>query len=211
MAPVLIAKNTEKRGRQWYSAYLCRCGSTFVALKGNITSGGTSSCGCVKRAMVAAKNTTHGLSKDIPRLYSIWKSIRTRCNPITGHPNYGKRGISMCQEWADYNNFHLWATNNGYNCTLSIDRINVNGNYEPSNCRWATDLEQAQNTRKSIGIKAAQHIREIMHGVERRKGCGVKALAEQYGVCRSTIKKVLRNETYPVAAPHEMTVRIDRP
>lgn len=83
------------------------------------------------------------------RLYGIWKGIKTRCyNPNhKSYKNYGARGIKMCSEWKDFQNFYEWSINNGYTNKLTIDRINVNGDYEPSNCKWATMKEQLNNTR----------------------------------------------------------------
>ena len=83
------------------------------------------------------------------RLYRIWGAMKTRCqNPnASGYENYGGRGIKVCDDWQEYWPFHDWAVTNGYADDLSLDRIDVNGNYEPANCRWPTRVVQANNTR----------------------------------------------------------------
>lgn len=107
------------------------------------------SCGCLHKEIMS----THG--KHDTRLYRIWVAMKQRCN----NPNnesykyYGERGIKVCDEWRkDFMVFYNWAMNNGYNDNLTIDRINVDGNYEPANCRWITYQEQARNTRKTKNI-----------------------------------------------------------
>ena len=107
----------------------------------------TRSCGCLQKERVSEANRTHGEYRS--KLYKIHNSIKQRClNPNNVYYyNYGGRGIEVCDEWLKYENFRDWAISNGYKDGLSIDRINNNGNYEPSNCRWATMIQQSNNKR----------------------------------------------------------------
>lgn len=94
----------------------------------------------------------HGLSHT--RLHRIWHSMYCRCNykSTHGYKNYGERGIKVCQEWLGlegFVRFYNWAINSGYNDKLTLDRIDINGNYEPSNCRWATPKEQSNKKRNN--------------------------------------------------------------
>ena len=81
------------------------------------------------------------------RLYRIWSNMKTRCeNPNRkDYKRYGQRGVKVCEEWSDFLTFYEWAINNGYKDGLTLDRIDANSNYEPSNCRWATAKEQGNN------------------------------------------------------------------
>lgn len=100
------------------------------------------------------------------RLYNTWKNMIARCSNVKTkcYPYYGGRGIIVCEEWLDYDNFYEWAMSNGYDDTLTIDRINVNGNYNPNNCRWVDKEVQANNTRANVYIgnmTLAQYSRKI--------------------------------------------------
>lgn len=120
---------------------VCDCGNTAIISTSSIRHQKTISCGCVRVERV----TSHGLSHT--RLYQTWADMKSRCyNPNNnGYHRYGGRGIKVCDEWQTFPPFAEWALNNGYDPSLTIERINNDGNYEPSNCCWATQSQQASN------------------------------------------------------------------
>ena len=139
----------DKQGR--FYKCLCDCGNVTKPIYApSLKLGRTKSCGCIHREGLVVRNTIHG--KYHTRLHGIWNCMKQRCNNPNNqkYKDYGGRGIKVCDEWLnDFQSFYNWAMANGYADSLSIDRIDVNGNYEPSNCRWATVMEQRHNRRDS--------------------------------------------------------------
>lgn len=123
----------------------CDCGKETKVKATRIKSGHTKSCGCGRSKPVVEHNFKHGLTHS--RLFTIWNGMRGRCqdSKSISYPNYGARGISVCSEWTEFKIFYEWAISNGYADNLTIDRIDGNGNYEPTNCRWVTHTTQNNN------------------------------------------------------------------
>lgn len=132
----------------------CECGTEKWVNYNNFKRGHYMSCGCERYSTIAKKKTTHGGRRS--RLYQTYHSMLNRCyNPnIHNFKHYGGRGIIVCDEWRhSFVAFRDWALSNGYSDDLSIDRIDVNGIYEPSNCRWATYKQQARNTTRNRWVE----------------------------------------------------------
>ena len=147
---VISAAGKSKDNRQQYLCK-CDCGKETIVVGKHLVSGNTKSCGCYKRDAGVIANTTHGMSKT--RIYKTWASMKDRCEreKSNHYANYGGRGITVCDEWRnDFKAFCDWALSNGYADNLTIDRIDVNKNYCPDNCRWVLANEQAKNKRKTI-------------------------------------------------------------
>lgn len=128
----------------------CDCGIMKEIASSDLRLGKTISCGCKKKERMKERFTTHGMSDT--KLYDVWKSMKARCYRKTckDYPNYGGRGIKINSEWLkDFMNFYNWSIYKGYREGLTIDRINPDGNYEPNNCRWIENEEQALNRRNT--------------------------------------------------------------
>jgi hypothetical protein len=147
---VQFAGSTGKR-RLWLC--LCSCGNTITAHSTALRTGHTKSCGCYKIEQARARATTHGMRAT--RLFGIWSRLRQRC----GNPNnpdyarYGGRGIKVCSTWERFENFAEWALANEYDEKLTLDRIDNDGGYGPTNCRWATRAAQAINRSNTVFVE----------------------------------------------------------
>lgn len=135
-----------RRGNNYYWECQCDCGNIRQVQAQGLRRGSTKSCGCYNREII----TKHGLDGD--KLYHVFNSMRNRCYSVNNNSyhNYGGRGIAICDEWLnDVTVFIEWAHNNGYAEGLTIDRIDVNGNYEPSNCRWISLYDNVLHARRT--------------------------------------------------------------
>ena len=138
------------RGYRYFWDFACDCGNTKTINIESVIRGFTRSCGCLEIESRITSNTIHGKSHTVE--FNAWNAMKGRCYNIRNHAysHYGGRGIIVCDRWL--NSFEHFLADMGQRPTSrhSIDRINNDGNYEQSNCRWATDTQQANNTRRSL-------------------------------------------------------------
>jgi hypothetical protein len=165
--------------RRWDKYWLCQCecGNQKVICQSSLSSGKSNSCGCLHKAALAQRVTTHGASKT--RVYSIWKTMRQRCNNPRDHryPYYGGRGITICERWKQFENFAADMGEPPLGC--SIERIDNDGDYCPGNCCWATQAEQIRNRRSYRKLITWNGEKLTFHQLAKRWQCSVPAARER--------------------------------
>jgi hypothetical protein len=181
-----LSDERKARRTMWFCA--CDCGTERLVLTCHLVSGKSVSCGCYKDEVGSARAWKHGHGgknngSGMASEYRIWSLMKGRCsNPnLPEYKSYGGRGIQVCDRWkSDFRNF-LDDMGPRPSRRHSIDRINNNANYEPGNCRWATQKEQANNTRRNVVVVVAGRQMTMTQAVERySSGRSYKAVLERY-------------------------------
>jgi CRISPR/Cas system CSM-associated protein Csm2 small subunit len=158
----VVKKAPNKTGRVAWCCK-CNCGNEdeIIVVAHSLKQGSTLSCGCLN----AENKLKHGMSKS--RIYRIYRGMKDRCfnSNKSEYKYYGERGVTICDEWLDkengFINFYNWAMNNGYRDNLEIERLDVEGDYEPNNCAWITHFEQMSNTRQNVFVEINGEVKTV--------------------------------------------------
>jgi hypothetical protein len=158
---------------------LCECGNNVIVIGSNMKNGNSKSCGCLNIERAIETNTTHGMRRT--RIYSIWIHMKERCRyeKCSVYEYYGGRGINYCEDWEKFEGFYR-DMKDGYSDRLTLERKDVNGNYCKENCKWATKIEQANNTRTNR-IETVDGVADTMAN-----------LCRIYNIDRSVVKSRLK-------------------
>lgn len=158
----VLALEMRKHGSQnkTFAHVKCTCGREAWHIAAKLKSGYTTLCG--------KDHYSHHAGTLDNRIYRIWCGMRNRCNNPNneGYDNYGGRGIKVCDEWDKFSAFYYWAMSNGYTDELTLDRIDVNGNYEPTNCKWKTYKYQNNNKRSNVNLIAWDETKTLTEWLE---------------------------------------------
>lgn len=173
-------------GTRSYWNCICTCGEVREVWAGHLVGGRTRSCGCLKRELAAAQMRTHGGRHSL--LYEVWTQMIQRCENTKNKSfsRYGGRGIKVCSRWHEFSLFEA-DMSAGYSSGMTLDRKNNDGNYEPSNCRWVTNLVNCRNTSKTLFVD--------WEGTR----IALSDLADQYGIKRQTLYGRVRLRGVPLA------------
>lgn len=142
----------------------CSCGKKTIVDGSSLRRGDIKSCGCLKNELTSKRFKKHGLKNH--KLYGVRIKFISRCynNNDKDYKNYGGRNIKVCKEWRnDFKTFYDWSLNNGYKEGLTIERIDVNGNYSPNNCKWIHNSEQSLNWRRSLKFTYKNETKDIRY------------------------------------------------
>lgn len=167
----VIERDISSKGKvRWICK--CDCGNMKSIISTHLLSGATTSCGCYQKEKASEANGKHGLSTT--SLHNRWKAIKQRClNPQNNrYDDYGERGISLCAEWCEFQNFYNWAIVSGYKEGLTLDRIDNSKGYYPDNCRWVDYRTNGRNRRSTVKVE----------------GLTLGEIADQYNISYSAIR-----------------------
>lgn len=188
--------------RKYYWLCKCDCGNEKTVAGYSLKCGDTQSCGCLGKEHRTKSLIKHNMTHT--KLYRVWGNMKARCyiKSSSRYYRYGARGITVCDEWKNsFDAFQEWAMKNGYKEDLTIDRIDVNGNYEPSNCRWATVKEQMNNYSRNHFLEyngKNQTITEWAEELNINKGTIKSRLKAGWSIERTLTEKAFigKNQSY---------------
>lgn len=190
------AKSVNKR-TYWMCA--CDCGNV-VLIRSDTLGRNANSCGCLKKEQDKKNLDKYIHGKSHGRLSSIWYHIKTRCNDEKSDKfqHYGGRGISVCDTWEkDYLEFEKWALLNGYTKEMTIDRIDVDGDYSPENCRWIPFSQQANNKRNTLWVEYNSQATSLKDAYDQEKpNIGYNTTRKRYHRGERDLNKLFADRTY---------------